>query len=175
MYRGPNEHPCDPYAKDCYSFAPWGYYNTQPADFHKKKYHWTALLSLPFNRVPLWYTLHSVTITGQIRIVLSNNASIILERLFVGNIRYFNTDKTEDSQFFSFSDLPRSQRGEGLRCLRPLGLLRHATRRFPQEEVSLNRRILCQLDRVQYRPVITFAKHCSNMSFVGTVLISLIV
>lgn len=39
VYRGPNEHPCDPYAKDCYSFAPWGYYNTQPADFHKKKYH----------------------------------------------------------------------------------------------------------------------------------------
>merc|ERR1739842_157456 len=74
------------------------------------------------------------------------------------------------------ADLPRSQRGEGLRCLRPLGLLRHATRRFPQEEISLNNRgILCRLDRVQYRPVMTFAKHGPNMSYVGTVLISYLV
>merc|ERR1712038_1093209 len=33
IYRGPTT------GKGYDYFAPWGYYNTQPADFHKKKYH----------------------------------------------------------------------------------------------------------------------------------------
>jgi len=33
IYRGPTT------GKGYEYFAPWGYYNTQPADFHKKKYH----------------------------------------------------------------------------------------------------------------------------------------
>ncbi len=38
VYRGPNDKKCaydDPY---CVEFAPWGYYNTQPADAKKKSY-----------------------------------------------------------------------------------------------------------------------------------------
>ncbi len=40
VYRGPNKNKC-PYGKHyCEEFAPWGYYNTQPADAKKKKgYH----------------------------------------------------------------------------------------------------------------------------------------
>lgn len=33
IYRGPSV------GKGYDVFAPWGYYDTQPADFHKKKYH----------------------------------------------------------------------------------------------------------------------------------------
>ena len=39
VYRGPNKNKCGYKDKYCEEFAPWGYYNTQPADFKKKKYH----------------------------------------------------------------------------------------------------------------------------------------
>ena len=33
VYRGPSKN------KGYHSFAPWGYYFTQPEDYHKKGYH----------------------------------------------------------------------------------------------------------------------------------------
>ena len=39
--------------------------------------------------------------------------------------------------YFVSLDLPWTNHGQGLRVLRPLGLLQHPARRLPQEEVPL--------------------------------------
>ena len=100
-----------------------------------------TLLSFRFNRLLLWYTIHSVTITlysnwseliCQKTLPYSNNHSSEIKRY------YINWGKTRLQLFFS--DLPGSHYWKGLQYLRPLGLLRHATCRFPQE-ASLNHQL----------------------------------
>ena len=41
--------------------------------------------------------------------------------------------------YFVSLDLPWTNHGQGLRVLRPLGLLQHPARRLPQEEVPLEK------------------------------------